>query len=166
MSHCNPKVAGTLQWLKQGKSLDEPWTLYPIDNEPSIHRIRFIDVEGNGKPALVSVPLMGRGATAGKNWLDGAPVRVTAYRITKDPAKDRWEPIVLDESLHVCHNFCTADGIERLWEVSETLLESPPPVKVYSPGSWGPQAIYQLIAPYAWRLPFERAWRDPNVVGA
>ena len=35
-----------------------------------------------------------------------------------------------------------------------------PPVRPYAPGSWGPNAIHQLIAPHAWRLPFERAWRD------
>ena len=44
--------------------------------------------------------------------------------------------------------------------------QSPPPVKVYAPGTWGPQAIYQLIAPHAWRLPFERAWREGNVASA
>lgn len=31
--------------------------------------------------------------------------------------------------------FTTAEGIERLWEVSVPLLESPPPVKSYLP-SW------------------------------
>ena len=55
--------------------------------------------------------------------------------------------------------FTTAEGIERLWELSTPLLESPPPVRAYAPGSWGPNAIHQLIAPHAWRLPFERAWR-------
>ena len=55
--------------------------------------------------------------------------------------------------------FTTAEGIERLWELSSPLLESPPPVRSYAPGSWGPNAIHQLIAPHAWRLPFERAWR-------
>ena len=30
------------------------------------------------------------------------------------------------------------------------------------PARWGPNAIHQLIAPHAWRLPFERSWRDPN----
>ena len=40
------------------------------------------------------------------------------------------------------------------------LLEDPPPVKSYQPGTWGPNAIHQLIAPNAWRLPFERAWRE------
>ncbi|MET0324809.1 MAG: glucose-6-phosphate dehydrogenase [Ilumatobacteraceae bacterium] len=61
--------------------------------------------------------------------------------------------------------FTTADGIERLWEVSMPLLESPPPVRSYPPGSWGPNAIHQLVAPYAWRLPFERGWRDGPATG-
>jgi glucose-6-phosphate 1-dehydrogenase len=56
--------------------------------------------------------------------------------------------------------FNTAEGIERLWEVSTSLLEAPPPVRPYATGSWGPNAIHQLIAPHAWRLPFERGWRD------
>ncbi|MFC6009045.1 glucose-6-phosphate dehydrogenase [Angustibacter luteus] len=62
--------------------------------------------------------------------------------------------------------FTTADGIERLWEVSVPLLENPPPVRPYARGSWGPNQIHQLVAPTAWRLPFERTWRDPNVAGA
>jgi len=57
--------------------------------------------------------------------------------------------------------FTTAEGIERLWELSAPLLDNPPPVRPYAPGSWGPNAIHQLIAPHAWRLPFERAWRAP-----
>jgi glucose-6-phosphate 1-dehydrogenase len=55
--------------------------------------------------------------------------------------------------------FTTAEGIERLWEVSADLLEKPPPVQPYAPGTWGPEAMNDLIAPNAWRLPFERGWR-------
>ena len=55
--------------------------------------------------------------------------------------------------------FTTAQGIERLWERSRPLLADPPPVRTYARGSWGPNAIHQLIAPHAWRLPFEREWR-------
>jgi glucose-6-phosphate 1-dehydrogenase len=55
--------------------------------------------------------------------------------------------------------FTSAEGIERLWELSAPLLDNPPPVRMYQPASWGPNAIHQLIAPHAWRLPFERGWR-------
>ena len=58
--------------------------------------------------------------------------------------------------------FTTADGIEELWDKASQVVDSPPPVRSYAPGSWGPNAIHQLIAPHAWRLPFERAWRRPN----
>ena len=57
--------------------------------------------------------------------------------------------------------FTTAEGIERLWELSRR-CSSPAAGAPYAPGSWGPNAIHQLIAPHAWRLPFERAWRAPT----
>ena len=60
--------------------------------------------------------------------------------------------------------FTTADGIERLWEVSAPLLEQPPPLQVYQPGSWGPETQHTLIAPHRWRLPFERKWRGPAAI--
>ena len=56
--------------------------------------------------------------------------------------------------------FNTAEGIERLWEVSTPLLENPPHVEPYARGSWGPAASNDLIAPRTWRLPFERRWRS------
>jgi glucose-6-phosphate 1-dehydrogenase len=72
---------------------------------------------------------------------------------------EAYERLILD-TLRGDHTlFTTAEGIESLWERSIPLLENPPPVKTYAPGSWGPNAIHQLIAPHGWRLPFERAWR-------
>ena len=55
--------------------------------------------------------------------------------------------------------FTTAEGVERLWEISAPLLEHPPPLRPYAQGSWGPSDIDALIAPRRWRLPFERKWR-------
>jgi glucose-6-phosphate 1-dehydrogenase len=79
---------------------------------------------------------------------------------------EAYERLILDAMRGDHTLFTTAEGIERLWEVSAPLLEAPPPVRLYAPGSWGPNAIHQLIGPHAWRLPFERAWRDPNAVGS
>ena len=79
---------------------------------------------------------------------------------------EAYERLILDAMRGDRTLFTTAEGIERLWQVSTPLLEAPPPVRSYAPGSWGPNAIHQLVAPRAWRLPFERAWRDPNRAGA
>ena len=78
---------------------------------------------------------------------------------------EAYERLILDAMRGDRTLFTTAEGIERLWQVSTHLLESPPPVRLYQPGSWGPKSIHQLIAPHAWRLPFERAWRAPNRLG-
>lgn len=111
----NTKDGGTLQWLRRGKTLDEPWSVFPIDTEPTVHRIRFADLQGNGKPQLLLGPLMGRNATKEKNWTD-APLRLLAFHIPKDPVKERWTPETLDATMHVMHNFwpCDVDGDGRL----------------------------------------------------
>jgi glucose-6-phosphate 1-dehydrogenase len=49
--------------------------------------------------------------------------------------------------------FTRADGVERVWEVSAPLLENPPPAEPYARGSWGPDSVNRLIAPYRWHLP-------------
>jgi glucose-6-phosphate 1-dehydrogenase len=79
---------------------------------------------------------------------------------------EAYERLILDAMRGDRTLFTTAEGIEQLWKVAQPLLEAPPPVRPYAPGSWGPNAIHQLVAPRAWRLPFERVWRDPNDLGS
>jgi glucose-6-phosphate 1-dehydrogenase len=75
---------------------------------------------------------------------------------------EAYERLIYDAMIGDHTLFTTADGIERLWDLSTALLERPPQVRPYAPGSWGPNAIHQLVAPHAWRLPFERGWRENN----
>jgi glucose-6-phosphate 1-dehydrogenase len=49
--------------------------------------------------------------------------------------------------------FTRSDGIERLWEIATPVLEEPPPVQPYEPGSWGPESINAIVAPEHWFLP-------------
>lgn len=100
--------AAQLSWLKRGKSLDDEWTLHELPcDEPTVHRVRAFDIDGDGKPEIVHVPLQGKGATAKGNFTDGRPVRVIALKIpAKDPEKkENWKTEVLSEELFVCHNF-------------------------------------------------------------
>jgi glucose-6-phosphate 1-dehydrogenase len=72
---------------------------------------------------------------------------------------EAYERLIYDAMLGDHTLFNTAEGIERLWELSTPLLDDPPPVQPYEKGTWGPPTINDLIAPRRWRLPFERRWR-------
>ena len=64
-----------------------------------------------------------------------------------------YERLLLDAMRGDQTLFTSADGIDRLWEVSAPLLTGPPPIQPYAPGSWGPQpALDHLAAPYHWHL--------------
>ena len=75
---------------------------------------------------------------------------------------EAYERLILDAMRGDRTLYNTAEGIERLWEVSAPLLDDPPPARSYDLDSWGPNAVHPLIAPRAWRLPFERGWRGKN----
>ncbi len=48
--------------------------------------------------------------------------------------------------------FMRQDGVEETWRIMQPLLDAPPPIHVYQPGSWGPAAADELVADYGgWR---------------
>jgi hypothetical protein len=100
------RTSGTLQWLTRGPEGND-WKLYNIGTEPTIHRIRFAALDGDSRPELLVVPLFGRGTTA-PNFSE-APLRILSYKIPDDPAKDAWTSTVINQELHVAHNFLPTD---------------------------------------------------------
>jgi glucose-6-phosphate 1-dehydrogenase len=42
--------------------------------------------------------------------------------------------------------FTRQDGVEETWRIMQPLLDAPPPVHPYAPGSWGPAAADELTA--------------------
>ena len=100
----NTTGGGTLQWI--GRKTGEPqglWALTAVGEEPTLHRIQWGDVDGDGKAELVVVPLHGRG-TKGPGW-EGQGARILIYRVPQDPAREAWPMEVADDSLHIVHNF-------------------------------------------------------------
>ena len=53
-------------------------------------------------------------------------------------ALEGYEHLILQAMVGDQTLFTWSDSIERLWEISEPLLENPPPVEPYAVGSWGP----------------------------
>jgi glucose-6-phosphate 1-dehydrogenase len=67
-------------------------------------------------------------------------------------ALEGYERLILLAMLGDQSLFTRADGIERVWEISQPLLDNPPPVQPYAPGTWGPATVDKLIAPDHWYL--------------
>ena len=67
-------------------------------------------------------------------------------------ALEGYERLILLAMLGDQSLFTRADGIERVWEISAPLLDSPPPVESYESGTYGPASVDKLIAPYRWHL--------------
>jgi glucose-6-phosphate 1-dehydrogenase len=70
-----------------------------------------------------------------------------------EQALDAYERLIHDVMVGDRTFFTSSAAIERLWEISEPVLESPPPALPYEPGSWGPVEADALIAPRRWHLP-------------
>lgn len=54
--------------------------------------------------------------------------------------------------------FAREEFVEESWRVIQPLLDSPSPVEVYKPGSWGPSAADALVRGH-------NGWRDPWLPG-
>ncbi len=55
--------------------------------------------------------------------------------------------------------FTRQDGVEEAWRVLQPLLDTPGPVHVYEPGSWGPAEANDLVGGHG-------RWHEPWVGGA
>jgi hypothetical protein len=98
----NTTSGGSLHWARHPATPDGTWEVYPIAEEPTLHRMRWADVDGDGTLELVVVPLHGRG-TKGPDWL-GQGARILVFRPPANPQRDSWPVEVADDSLHIVHN--------------------------------------------------------------
>ena len=76
-------TSGSVWLLKRPENLDQPWTPIKIDQEPSMHRMAVVRL--NGKKELLAACLMGRGTKAPDWEGPGAPMYL--LRPDGDPFK-------------------------------------------------------------------------------
>ena len=94
----NTTSGGSLHWVSHdGKVRD-------IATEPTLHRIRWADINGDGRPELIVVPLQGRGTKA-PDWTAGSGSRILVFTVPPKPAEQPWPVEVACDSLHIVHNF-------------------------------------------------------------
>ena len=103
-------------------------------------------------PGTISIEFMAK--EPGPEMILGATEMSFRYgeSFAQANALEGYERLILLAMLGDQSLFTRADGIERVWEISEPLLTSPPPAEPYEKGSWGPASVDKLTAPYRWHL--------------
>ncbi len=99
----NTESGGTIGWISPGDTPQAPWVYHPIGQEPTVHRMQFADLDGDGRAELVVAPLKGRNTT-GPDFAENG-VRLLAFEIPEQPARQPWNSTVITDELHVMHNF-------------------------------------------------------------
>lgn len=102
----NSFQGGRLHWLLNPANPTLEWLIYRIGAEPTAHRIRWADLDGNGRKELVNVPIIGPGATHPR-YSTGAHLQW--YGIPDNPAAEEWTVHTIDTSLHMIHGVAIVD---------------------------------------------------------
>lgn len=98
----NTKSGGSLHILVRGADVRQPWQLAQILSEPTIHRIRWADSDGDGRQELFVAPLKGRNTT--EPDFREAGVRLMRLMPPPEVLKDTWPSDVVSDALHIVHN--------------------------------------------------------------
>jgi glucose-6-phosphate 1-dehydrogenase len=158
----NWRWAGVPFYLRTGKCMAETRRVVTIAFRDPPRRM-FDGVDGFGPNELVFE--LGDPGSISTSFLAKVPgptmsLAPAQFRFDYDDSfesshqLEAYERLIHDALMGDRMLFTRADGIERLWEVSTPILENPPPVHFYAPGSWGPAgALRDLIAPGSWHLP-------------
>ncbi|AMV39068.1 FG-GAP repeat domain-containing protein [Planctomyces sp. SH-PL62] len=83
----NRPKRGKLLLAKPGVGIDAPWKLLPIDEVGSIHRLRWGDLDGDGKLDLIVAPIFGPEAAPPAY---GDPAKLFAYVAVDVHDASRW----------------------------------------------------------------------------
>lgn len=103
----NADSGGKIGWLRSPADPRDPWSYYPIAEEPTTHRMRWIDWNHDGKGELVVAPLKGKGSRP--PGFEQVAVRLLSFSPPTNPMTEAWSSQVIDAHLHVMHNLDQAD---------------------------------------------------------
>jgi glucose-6-phosphate 1-dehydrogenase len=160
----NWRWTGVPFFLRTGKQMGEQRRLLTIAfREPPRRMFRdvgaFVEDYGPdhisfdlGNPGGITTSFLAK-VPGPKMRLGQARMEFSYERSFGTEGLEPYERLMYDAMLGDRTLFTNADGIEDLWAASSEVLEDPPPLHRYAPGSYGPQKMHELIAPRRWWLP-------------
>ncbi len=87
--------------------------------------------------------------------LTGCPVELAAHQECGTETLMPYEELIRDAMNGNQTWFARQDYVEEAWRILEPVLNNPPPVQVYEPGTWGPETAAKLTAE-------QGGWSDPK----
>jgi hypothetical protein len=115
----NTKTGGALYILKHNEDVKQPWRVTTLlDEQPTLHRIRWADVDGDGKQELIVAPLKGINSTPPSHQESG--VDLFLLRQPSGPEAEPWKRERISDALHILHNIwpIAGDGKDHLLAAS------------------------------------------------
>jgi len=104
----NTMSGGTVSWAEapDDPTQNQDWTLHTIGSVPTSHRLRWADLDGDGKRELIDLPIFGVGSDPTTH---AGAVALTAFTMPADP-KGTWTSKVLDKThLETAHGLAVVD---------------------------------------------------------
>ena len=132
---------GILSLLTHEGDPTQPWRIREVDRTPTVHRIRWADADGTGRPVLVSAPLSGPAAEP-PDYRDAVPVYW--YR------PDDWtRRTVTDAGQGVVHGLLVKPWRDLTGDAVFTASFAGVHVHRYLDGEWSRDTV-AVGAPAAW----------------
>lgn len=136
----NEPKRGKLGLAVQGGSPDDPWTFRHVADVPSIHRVRWGDIDWDGKPDLVAAPIFGPDTTPPDYHSD--PARLVFFRLGDDPISGPW-------TVHLATRRPVIHAIEILIDDGKASILTADNEGVLSVGGWsmigGHRSLFQMV---------------------
>lgn len=107
---------GELWWVEPLSSPEDEWSPRLVGEIPTSHRLRWADLEGDGRLDLVDAPILGPGAVepdykagAPLTWFEAPEALLRGHLSAGDRGEAPWTPHLIDNSLTVVHGLTVFD---------------------------------------------------------